>query len=144
MSLPADRGSNSTLITALNVATGQITARHTKRRRRVEFLDFMNALVADYPDQAIHVILDNLSTYTPKRDRWLARHKNVHFHVTPTHASWLNPVDLVLDPRPRHPQGRQLRLGRRTCAPRSSGSWQAARLDNRPSPSLATKAASGG
>ena len=31
--------------------------------------------------------LDNLSTHKPKRDIWLKRHKNVHFHYTPTHAS---------------------------------------------------------
>src|ERR1700731_4096018 len=41
----------------------------------------------------IHVILDNLNTHKPKRERWLARHKNVHFHFTPTHASWLNQVE---------------------------------------------------
>ena len=35
------------------------------------------------------VVLDNLSTHNPKRDGWLARHKNVHFHFTPTHAHWL-------------------------------------------------------
>jgi transposase len=88
------RCGNSTLFTALEVASGQIKARHTKRRRRVEFLDFMNVLVADYREQEIHVILDNLSTHKPKRDRWLARHKNVHFHFTPTHASWLNQVEI--------------------------------------------------
>jgi transposase len=88
------RRGNSTLFTALNVATGQIAAKHTKRRRRVEFLAFMNAVVADYPDQEIHVVLDNLKTHKPKRDRWLARHKNVHFHFTPTHASWLNQVEI--------------------------------------------------
>jgi transposase len=88
------RCGNSTLFTALNVATGQITARHSKRRRRVEFLAFMKEIVADYPEQAIHVILDNLSTHKPKRDAWLARHKNVHFHFTPTHASWLNQVEI--------------------------------------------------
>jgi transposase len=88
------RRGHSTLFTALEVATGQITARHTRRRRRVEFLDFMNALVADYPEQAIHVILDNLSTHKPRRDVWLARHKNVHFYFTPTHASWLNQVEI--------------------------------------------------
>jgi transposase len=88
------RHGNSTLFTALNVATGQITAKHTRRRRRVEFLAFMNEVVADYPDQEIHVILDNLSTHKPKRDAWLARHKNVHFHFTPTHASWLNQVEI--------------------------------------------------
>jgi hypothetical protein len=39
---------------------------------------------------AIHVILDNLNTHKPKNDRWLKRHPNVHFHFTPTRASWLN------------------------------------------------------
>ena len=88
------RRGTTTLFAALDVATGQIKAKHTKRRRRVEFLDFMNALVADYPHQEIHVVLDNLSTHKPKRDAWLARHKNVHFHFTPTHASWLNQVEI--------------------------------------------------
>src|SRR5918994_233049 len=88
------RRGNSTLFTALHVATGQITARHTKRRRRIESLDLMNAVVAEYPDQEIHVVLDNLKTHKPKRDRWLTRHKNVHFHFTPTHASWLNQVEI--------------------------------------------------
>jgi DDE superfamily endonuclease len=63
----------------------------TARRRRIEFLDFMNRIIADQPGREIHVILDNLSTHKPKCDRWLTRHKNVHFHFTPTHASWLNP-----------------------------------------------------
>ena len=88
------RRGTTTLFTALNVATGQIKAKHTKRRRRVEFLAFMNQVVADYPDQEIHVVLDNLKTHKPKRDLWLARHKNVHFHFTPTHASWLNQVEI--------------------------------------------------
>jgi transposase len=88
------RRGTTTLFTALDVATGQIKAKHTKRRRRAEFLDFMNELVAGYPDQQIHVVLDNLSTHRPKRDRWLARHHNVHFHFTPTHASWLNQVEI--------------------------------------------------
>ena len=54
----------------------------------------MNEVVADHPDQEIHVVLDNLKTHKPKRDQWLARHKNVHFHFTPTHASWLNQVEI--------------------------------------------------
>jgi transposase len=76
------------------VATGLVKAGHYQRRRRVEFLDFMNRVVADYPDREIHVILDNLNTHQPKDDRWLARHPNVHFHFTPTHASWLNQVEV--------------------------------------------------
>jgi hypothetical protein len=62
--------------------------------RRRELLDFMNEAVADYPQREIHVILDNLSTHKPKRDRWRARHPNVHWHYTPTHASWLNQIEI--------------------------------------------------
>jgi len=90
------RHGTTTLFAALEVATGKVIGRHYKRRRRVEFLDFMNQVVAAYPERDLHVILDNLSTHKPKRDLWLARHKNVHFHYTPTHASWLNQVEIWL------------------------------------------------
>ena len=88
------RHGTTTLFAALEVATGLAHIRHYRRRRRREFLDFMNRIVAPYPDRELHVILDNLSTHKPKHDRWLARHPNVHFHYTPTHASWLNQVEL--------------------------------------------------
>lgn len=74
--------------------SGQVTASHYKRRRRIEFLDFMNRTVAAYPGKQIHVILDNLSTHKPKRERWLARHPNVRFHFTPTYSSWLNQIEI--------------------------------------------------
>jgi transposase len=88
------RRGTTTLFAALEVATGQIRAKHTMRRRRIEFLDFMNDVIADHPDREIHVVLDNLKTHKPKQDRWLARHQNVHFHFTPSHASWLNQVEI--------------------------------------------------
>lgn len=87
------RHGTSTLFAALNLANGEVVARHYKRRRRVEFLDFMNRILAAQPGREIHVILDNLNTHKPKRDQWRARHNNVHFHFTPTHASWLNQVE---------------------------------------------------
>jgi hypothetical protein len=40
------------------------------------------------------VVLDDLDTHMPKHDRWLARHKNVRFHFTPTHGSWLDQVEV--------------------------------------------------
>jgi transposase len=88
------RHGTTTLFAALEVATGTVQAAHYWRRRRVEFLDFMNRLVAAYPERQIHVVLDNLSTHKPKRERWLKRHPNVHFHFTPTYASWLNQVEI--------------------------------------------------
>jgi transposase len=88
------RHGTTTLFTALEVATGLVRAGHYQRRRRVEFLDFMNRLLAHYPGRELHVILDNLSTHKPKHDRWLARHRNVHLHFVPTRASWLNQVEV--------------------------------------------------
>ena len=89
------RHGTTTLFAGLEVVTGQVKAGHYKRKRRREFLDFMNELVADYPaDVELHVILDNLNTHKPKNDRWAIRHTNVHFHFTPTHASWLNQVEI--------------------------------------------------
>lgn len=87
------RHGTPTLFAALNVLTGSVRGVHARRRRRREFLSFMNQVVAHYPGQEIHVVLDNLNTHKPKHDRWLARHRNVHFHFTPTHASWLNQVE---------------------------------------------------
>lgn len=88
------RHGTTTLFAALEVATGQVRAGHYHRRRRLEFLHFMNRVVAAYPGREIHVILDNLSTHKPKRDRWLARHPHVHLHYTPTHASWMNMIEV--------------------------------------------------
>jgi transposase len=88
------RHGTTTLFAAIEVATGLVKTGHYKRRRRREFLDFMNELVAQYPKREIHVILDNLNTHRPKRDRWLARHPNVKLHFIPTYASWLNQVEI--------------------------------------------------
>ena len=88
------RHGTTTLFAAFDVATGKVTGRHYARRRRVEFLDFMNRLVDRHPGREIHVILDNLNTHKPKNDRWLKRHPNVRFHFTPTAASWLNQVEI--------------------------------------------------
>lgn len=88
------RHGTTTLFAALEVATGHVTAGHYQRRRRREFLDFMNQLVDLYEGFELHVVLDNLNTHKPKRDRWLKRHPNVHLHYTPTYASWLNQVEI--------------------------------------------------
>ena len=76
------RDGTTTLFAALDVASG-----------RREFLDFMNQIVNENPDREIHVILDNLNTHKPKRDRWLKSHPQVHLHFTPTYRSWLNQVE---------------------------------------------------
>ncbi len=87
------RHGTTTLFAALEVASRLVKTGHYQRRRRREFLDFMNDVLADHPQGEVHVVLDNLNTHKPKHDRWLARHPRVHFHYTPTHASWLKQVE---------------------------------------------------
>lgn len=82
------------LFAALRVATGQITSQITTTKRREDFLGFMDAIIAETPaDTELHVILDNYCTHK-RCDAWLAQHPNVHFHFTPTSASWLNQVEI--------------------------------------------------
>jgi transposase len=87
------RHGTTTLFAALEVTTGLVKTGHYNRRRRREFLDFMNEIVAEHPGREIHVVLDNLNTHKPKDDRWLKRHSNVHFHFIPTYSSWLNQIE---------------------------------------------------
>lgn len=82
------------LFAALEVATGPVQTATTTLKRRQEFLAFMDAVVAETPaERELHVILDNYCTHK-KCDAWLAQHPNVHFHFTPTSASWLNQVEI--------------------------------------------------
>lgn len=82
------------LFAALNVATGTIQTKTTETKKRPDFQAFMDDVIKDVPaDQEIHVILDNYCTHKKNHD-WLAKHPNVHFHFTPTSASWLNQVEI--------------------------------------------------
>ena len=90
-----ERHGTTTLFAALNLASGKIHHACLPRHRRVEFLKFMTGVEATVPKGlSLHVILDNYGTHkTPEVDRWLRRHPRVHFHFTPTSASWLNLVE---------------------------------------------------
>ena len=92
------RHGTTTLFAALEVATGRIIQASLPRHWHQEFLKFMRQMVRTVPKGlAIHVILDNYQTHKhPKVKAWLARNKRVHFHFTPTSASWLNLVERFL------------------------------------------------
>lgn len=82
------------LFAALEVATGAVHTQTTAKKRRVEFLEFMDRVLTDLPPgREIHVILDNYCVHK-KNDAWLAAHPHVSFHFTPTSASWLNQVEI--------------------------------------------------
>jgi len=89
------RNGTTSLYAALEIATGEVTGACYPQHRHQEFLAFLNQLVRAYPRRPLHVVLDNSSTHsTPEVKRWLQRHKRVHFHFTPTSASWMNMVEI--------------------------------------------------
>jgi competence ComEA-like helix-hairpin-helix protein len=82
------------LFAALEVATGAIHTATTEKKRRIEFLAFMDEILAEVGEgHEIHVILDNYCIHK-KNDAWLAAHPTVRFHFTPTSACWLNQVEV--------------------------------------------------
>ena len=90
------RNGTLNLFAALKVATGQIYAKPTKTKKRVDFLFFMDELLKELSlsrETQIHVILDNYCIHK-RCTEWLERNPNVHFHFTPTSASWLNQIEI--------------------------------------------------
>jgi transposase len=88
------RHGTQTLLAALEIASGKVQAQVKLRRTSVNFLRFMDQVVAAYPLWELHVVLDNLNIHKNEAaQNWLQRHPRVHFHYIPTHASWLNLIE---------------------------------------------------
>jgi transposase len=88
------RHGTQTLLAALEIASGQVVAHVKQRRTSVNFLRFMNNVIDAFPKRELHVVLDNLNIHKNEAaKRWLGRHPQVHFHYTPTHASWVNLIE---------------------------------------------------
>jgi transposase len=89
------RHGTTCLYAALRLLDGVVVGTCRSKRDSKNFVRFLDSIdQATPPDQAIHVILDNLSTHkSPPVTRWLRRHPRVHFHFIPTSSSWLNLVE---------------------------------------------------
>jgi len=52
-------------------------------------------LLNAYPGKELHIITDNGSSHRSKKTRaWVAKQKRLHLAFTPTHASWLNQIEI--------------------------------------------------
>ncbi len=89
------RNGTLNLFAALEIATGQVYVQTTDQKKREDFRRFLDSVVTELPpDKEIHLILDNYCTHK-RNDDWLARYEGrVHFHFTPTSASWLNQIEI--------------------------------------------------
>lgn len=90
------RNGTAVLFAGLNVHEGDVAAWVTDSTRTENFVDFLADLDEQTPPgMQLHCIVDNLSAhFTPKVEAFLDDHPRVFLHNTPTHASWLNQVEL--------------------------------------------------
>ena len=90
------RHGTAKLFAALNVHEGTVAGWVTDSTRAENFVAFLTDLVAQTPGgMQLHCIVDNLSAHgTPAVEAFLDDHPQVFLHRTPTHASWLNQVEL--------------------------------------------------
>jgi transposase len=91
------RHGTATLLAALDVHRGGILqATDLDRNTAANFIDFLDELDAKVPAELeVHLVLDNGSSHIANATRWwFYNHKRFHPHYTPTHASWLNQVEL--------------------------------------------------
>lgn len=90
------RHGTKSLIAALLVHKGEVMGKCYDRHRHQEFLDFLKEVETNLPDKELHLIVDNLSVHKHKNVKeYLKQRKNrIFLHFTPTHASWLNQIEL--------------------------------------------------
>jgi transposase len=86
------------ILAALDLQDGHVTARVEDRHRSIEFIGLLSDLDARYPPECtIRVILDNHSAHISKETQaFLSSHPNrFQYVLTPTHGSWLNIVETL-------------------------------------------------
>lgn len=89
------RNGTVSLIAALAVHTGEVTAKTIKSNNAENFLKFLKSLDRKYRNKKLHVIADNLSVHKHKDIRqWLEGKRKIKLHFTPTYSSWLNQVEI--------------------------------------------------
>jgi transposase len=90
------RNGTAVLFAALDVHDGGVAGWVTDSTRSTNFVEFLGDLVSQTPAGLdLHCIVDNLSAHkTGGVTAFLEHHPHVHMHYTPTHASWLNQVEL--------------------------------------------------
>ena len=97
------RHGTTTLFAALEIATGQVVAALKPKHRHQEFLAFLRQIERTYRGAVdedgvaveLHLVMDNYAAHKHKNVKaWLADHPRFRVHFTPTHASWMNLVEV--------------------------------------------------
>ena len=89
------RNGTVSLLAALSVHKGEITAKTVEKNNAESFLLFLKELYRKYPRKHLHVIVDNLAAHKHKIVAdWVESKKRMTLHYTPTYSSWLNQIEI--------------------------------------------------
>jgi putative transposase len=89
------RNGTASLLASLEVHSGQVRAESIRRNNSVTFIRFLRRLLGAYPAKELYIIADNASSHRSKKTlAWVAKQKRLHLTFTPTHASWLNQIEI--------------------------------------------------
>ena len=97
------RHGTTTLFAALEIATGQVVAALKPKHHHQEFLAFLRQIDRAYREAVdeegvpveLHLVMDNYAAHKHTNvKKWLAEHPRFKVHFTPTHASWMNLVEV--------------------------------------------------
>lgn len=89
------RHGTASLLASLEVHSGQVRAEPIRHNDSATFIRFLRRLLSAYPSQELYIIADNGSSHRSKKTlAWVAKQKRLHLTFTPTHASWLNQIEI--------------------------------------------------
>lgn len=88
------------LFAALEVQAGKVVSGIEARHRSREFIAFMEQLLKSYPNDDLHIVMDNVSSHISKEVNTWHQQPHTHritFHLVPTYSSWLNLAELFFN-----------------------------------------------
>ena len=90
------RNGTKALFAAFECATGEVVAAPVDSIRSENFVAFLAELDSVVPAHLeLHCIVDNLATHSTRAvEEFLDTHHRIFLHRTPTHASWLNQIEM--------------------------------------------------
>ena len=89
------RNGTASLLAALEVHSGHVHGQSIRHNNSETFIRFLRRMLQNYPGKDLYVVLDNGSSHRSKRTlAWVGKQKRIHLKFTPTHASWLNQIEI--------------------------------------------------
>lgn len=91
------------LLACFDVRTGQVVGELVEKNDSKAFICFLKKILRLYPRRKIHLVLDNGSTHRSHETmEFYAQNPRLLLYFTPTHASWLNQIELWFSALGRH------------------------------------------